>query len=76
MACKRFEELRRITAAIKMEKNLRKYRASKAYSRLRMSALKVQTVIRALKARKEFKLKKQTKAAIKVQVNVIMMINV
>ncbi|KAI3762096.1 hypothetical protein L1987_52519 [Smallanthus sonchifolius] len=67
LAGKRFEELRRISAAIKIEKNLRKYRASKAYGELCVSALKVQTAIRALKACKEFKLKKQTKAVMKMQ---------
>ncbi|KAL8233454.1 hypothetical protein R6Q59_019554 [Mikania micrantha] len=67
LAGKRFEELRRITAAIKIEKNLRKYHASKVYSKLRVSALKLQTAIRALKACKEFKIKKQTRAIIKMQ---------
>ncbi|XP_076890780.1 myosin-11-like [Bidens hawaiensis] len=67
LAAKRFEELRRIAAAIKIEKNFRKYHASNVYNKLRVSALRVQTAIRALKARKEFQLKKLTKAAIMVQ---------
>lgn len=73
LACKRFDQLRRITAAIKIEKHFRRYHASKAYSSLRISAIKVQAAVRALKARKEFKVQKQTKAIIKIQVNVIML---
>ncbi|GJY30391.1 myosin-11 isoform X1, partial [Tanacetum coccineum] len=38
-----------------------------AYSSLRMSAIKVKAAVRALKARKEFKLQKQTRAIIKIQ---------
>ncbi|KAI7742851.1 hypothetical protein M8C21_027864, partial [Ambrosia artemisiifolia] len=67
LAGKRFQELRRITAAIKIEKQFRKYHASKVYSKLRVSTLKMQATIRAMKAWKEFKRKKQTKAIIKMQ---------
>ncbi|KVI07409.1 Dil domain-containing protein [Cynara cardunculus var. scolymus] len=67
LACKRFDELRRITAAIKIQKNFRKYRDWKAYSKLRVSVLKVQTALRALRACKQFKLRKQTEASIKIQ---------
>ncbi|CAH1446365.1 unnamed protein product [Lactuca virosa] len=67
LACKRFDELRRIRAAITIQKHLRKYRARVAYSKFRVAVLEVQTVIRGQKARKEFIFKKRTKAAIKIQ---------
>ncbi|XP_071732062.1 myosin-11-like [Rutidosis leptorrhynchoides] len=67
LACKSFENLRRIRAAITIAKNLRRYRALKTYRRLRVSALKVQMIIRAQKARKEFKLRNKSKAAVKIQ---------
>ncbi|KAJ0725452.1 putative myosin ATPase [Helianthus annuus] len=67
LACKKFEELKRIAAAIKIEKHVRKWRAWAAYTRLRASVLTVQTYIRAVGARKMFRHRKETKAAIKVQ---------
>ncbi|KAI3730239.1 hypothetical protein L1987_61408 [Smallanthus sonchifolius] len=67
LACKKFEELKRITAAIKIEKHMRKWRAWVAYTRLRVSVLAVQTGVRAMGARKRFRHRKETNAAIKIQ---------
>ncbi|PWA43478.1 IQ motif, EF-hand binding site [Artemisia annua] len=67
LACKKFDELKRIAAAIKIEKHVRKWRAWVAYTRLRVSVLAVQTCLRAIEARKRFRHRKETKAAIKIQ---------
>ncbi|KAK1416550.1 hypothetical protein QVD17_32341 [Tagetes erecta] len=67
LACKRFEELKRIAAAIKIAKHVRKWRAWVAYTRLRASVLTVQTGFRAIEARKRFRHRKETNAAIKIQ---------
>ncbi|KAD0611557.1 hypothetical protein E3N88_43986 [Mikania micrantha] len=66
-ACKKFEELKRIAAAIKIEKHVRKWRAWVAYTRLWASVLAVQTCLRAIEARKRFRHRKETKAAINIQ---------
>ena len=71
LACKKFDELKRIAAAIKIEKHVRKWRAWVAYTRLRVSVLAVQTCLRAIEARKRFRHRKETKAAIKIQVKYI-----
>ncbi|KAI7749578.1 hypothetical protein M8C21_021880 [Ambrosia artemisiifolia] len=67
LACKKFEELKRIAAAVKIEKHVRKWRAWVAYTRLRWSVLAVQTYLRAVGARKRFRHRKETKAAIIIQ---------
>ena len=60
--------MRREAAAVKIQKNTRKYEAMKAYKKLHVSALAVQTALRATAARKEFRFRKQTKASIIIQV--------
>ncbi|MFS7960045.1 putative myosin ATPase [Helianthus anomalus] len=67
LACKKFEELKRISAAIRIGKHLRKWYAWAAYTRLRASVLVVQTGFRAFEARKRFRHRKETNAAIKIQ---------
>ncbi|KAI7749594.1 hypothetical protein M8C21_021896 [Ambrosia artemisiifolia] len=67
LACKKFEQLKRIAAAVKIEKHVRKWRAWVAYTRLRWSVLAVQTYLRAVGARKRFRHRKETKAAIIIQ---------
>ncbi|KAJ9568214.1 hypothetical protein OSB04_004180 [Centaurea solstitialis] len=64
---KQFEQLRREAAAVKIEKYFRCYVASKSYLTLRMSAITIQTGLRAMTARDEFRHRKQTKAAIFIQ---------
>lgn len=68
LACKLFEFLKRVAAAVKIQKHIRRYQARKTYCNLHLSMLVLQTGLRALAARKEFRLRKRTKAAIFVQV--------
>lgn len=68
MARKRYEQLRREAAALNIEKNYKGYIARKSYLKARSSALILQTGLRAMKARDEFRFRKQTKAAIHIQV--------
>ncbi|KAI7749411.1 hypothetical protein M8C21_001655, partial [Ambrosia artemisiifolia] len=67
LACKKFEQFRRISAAIKIGKHVRKWHAWVAYTRLRASVLAVQTGFRAFEAHKKFRHQKETNAAIKIQ---------
>ncbi|RWW51071.1 hypothetical protein BHE74_00042622 [Ensete ventricosum] len=68
LAFKLFECMRRENAAIKVQKNLRRYKARKAYRQLKFSVIVLQTGFRFLAARNEFRFKKQTKAATVIQV--------
>uniref|UniRef100_A0A804ICQ5 Uncharacterized protein n=1 Tax=Musa acuminata subsp. malaccensis TaxID=214687 RepID=A0A804ICQ5_MUSAM len=68
LACKLYECIRREAAAVKIQKNLRRYFARKSYTALRMSAITLQTGSRAMIARNDFRLRKQTKASICIQV--------
>lgn len=53
---------------MKIQKNVRRYQARKTYRRLHLSVLVFQTGLRSMAARKEFRFRRQTKAAILVQV--------
>ena len=55
-------------AAVKIQKNLRRQLARRAYTDIRISALVVQTGFRAMAARKDFRFREQTKAATVIQV--------
>lgn len=68
LACKLFKNLKREAAAVKIQKNARRFHARTAYKRLQTSVLYVQTGLRAMAARNEFRFRKQTKAAIIIQV--------
>lgn len=68
LACKLYEKIRREAAARKIQKNIRRYEARKAYKELHVSVLILQTALRAIAARKEFRFRKQTKASIIIQV--------
>lgn len=70
LACKKFEQLKRTAAAIKIEKHVRKWRKWVAYTRLRVSVLAVQTCLRAIEGRKRYRYRKETNAAIKIQVKI------
>lgn len=65
--------MRREAAALKIQKNVHRYQARKAYQRLQVSVLVLQTGLRAMDARKKFRFRKQTKAALIVQVGTFLM---
>nr|GLL40073.1 myosin-17-like isoform X2 [Ipomoea trifida] len=67
LACKLYEQSRREAAAIKIQKSFRCFVAWKSYSTLRHSAITLQTGMRAMVARDEFRFRKQTKASIEIQ---------
>ncbi|WZZ79808.1 hypothetical protein YC2023_100380 [Brassica napus] len=71
LSCKVYENLRREAAAVKIQKNGRRYYSRKSYKKLHVCALALQTGLRAMAARKEFRFRKQTKAATIVQVDVL-----
>ena len=68
LACKLYEEMRREAAVLTIQKNLRWHFALKSYRALRDSAVILQTGLRAMAARNVFRHKKQTKAAVVIQV--------
>jgi myosin V len=67
LACKLFEGMRREAAAIKVQKGTRWHQAQKSYSLLKASALVIQTGLRAMAARNDFRFKRRTKAATVIQ---------
>lgn len=71
LARKVYEMMRREAAALKAQKNLRKYFARKSYLQLQKSAVTLQAGLRAMSGRKEFRFRKETKAAILIQVSSI-----
>ena len=76
LACKLYEHLRREAAAVKIQKNLRGFVARKSYLTLRSSAIALQTGLRTMTARNEFRFRKQTKAAIIIQVASLSKLNI
>lgn len=69
MACKLYGRMRKEAAAVKIQKNLRRYQASKTYSRLQFSVLVLQTGFRGMAARNEFRFRMKRKATNVIQVN-------
>ncbi|KAM7494439.1 hypothetical protein LguiB_029048 [Lonicera macranthoides] len=67
LASKHFAGMKREAAAIKIEKNVRRYQFWKAYRKLWASMIVLQTGLRAMDARKKFRFRKQTKAATIIQ---------
>ncbi|XP_045809003.1 myosin-9-like isoform X3 [Trifolium pratense] len=67
LAFKQYVKLIKEVSAVKIQKNIRRYEARKAYKELHMSVLTLQTALRAIAARKEFRFEKQTKASIIIQ---------
>ena len=61
--------LRMEAASIKIQKNVRRCEAKKAYQHLRASVVVLQTGLRAVSARKICRFIKQTKAATIIQVH-------
>jgi len=68
LACKQYDNMRREAAAIKVQKNQRRHQARRSYKLQYASVLVVQTALRAMAARNEFRFKKQSKAAVTIQV--------
>lgn len=71
MACKLFDHMKKEAAAVKIQKHVRRYHARKKFRSLHMSVLVLQTGLRAMAAHKAFRFRKQTKAAIIIQVKVV-----
>ncbi|MCH87583.1 myosin-H heavy chain-like, partial [Trifolium medium] len=67
LACKLYQNMRREAAAVKIQKHVRRHESRKGYIKLHASVLTLQTALRAIAARKEFRFKKQTKAATIIQ---------
>ncbi|KAI8012614.1 Myosin-9 [Camellia lanceoleosa] len=67
LACKIFDNMKRVAAALKIQTSLRRHLAKIAYTRLELSVLVFQTGLRAMAARNKFRYKRQTKAAIIIQ---------
>lgn len=63
-----YEGLRREASCLMIQRHLRMYLARKAYQDLYFSAVSIQTGIRGLTARNELRFRRQTKAAIIIQV--------
>ena len=63
-----YECMRREAAAVKIQKNVRRHKASESYLLLQAAAVTLQTGLRAMSARKEFRFRKETKAAVHIQV--------
>jgi len=68
LSCKQYDNMRREAAAIKVQKNQRRHQARRSYKLQYASVLVVQTALRAMAARNEFRFKKQSKAAVTIQV--------
>ncbi|WJX19316.1 hypothetical protein P8452_09027 [Trifolium repens] len=67
LAFKRYVKIIKEASAVKIQKNIRRYEARKAYKELHMSVVTLQTALRAIAARKEYKFEKQTKASVIIQ---------
>lgn len=67
-ACKLYEQLRREAAALKIQKNFRSHVSKTSYVAVQKAAVTLQAGLRAMKARDEFRYRKQSKAAIAIQV--------
>ncbi|XP_059628497.1 myosin-11 [Cornus florida] len=67
LACKLYDNMKRVASSVKIQKHTRRYQARKAYSKLWVSALALQTGLRTMVARKEFRFRKQSKAAVIIQ---------
>jgi len=68
LARKLYEHMKMEAAAIQIQKYLRGYQARKIYVKLRFPAILVQTGFRAMAARNEYRFRRQSKAAIIIQV--------
>jgi len=60
--------MRKEAAAVKIQKNMRRHKARESYLQLQSAAITLQTGLRAMSACKEFRFRKETKAAVHIQV--------
>ncbi|KAL6974577.1 hypothetical protein U1Q18_028761 [Sarracenia purpurea var. burkii] len=67
LARKLYEQLRQEAAALTIQKHFLRYVTRKSYLTTRSSAITLQTGLRGMTARNEFRFRKQTKAAITIQ---------
>lgn len=63
-----YESMRKEAACLRIQKDLRMFFARKAYKKLCSSAVSIQTGMRGMAARKELCFRRQTRAAIVIQV--------
>lgn len=64
--------MRREAAAVKIQKNVRRHKARESYLLLQAATVTLQTGLRAMSARKEFRFRKETKAAVHIQVRSVL----
>lgn len=75
LARKLFEHMRREAASIRVQKHARAHRVRKYYTELQASALVIQTGLRAMAARDEYRRRRRAKAATIIQVNIFWLEN-
>ena len=63
-----YEGMRQEASSVKIQKNFRMHIARKAYKELYASAISIQTGMRGMVARSELRFRRETKAAIVIQV--------
>jgi myosin-5 len=73
LARKRYMEMKRETAAIRIQRHVRGRQARKLYKKVREAAIVIQGCLRGMLARKEFTFRRKTRAAIKLQVRMTML---
>lgn len=70
LARKLYGEMRREDASIRIQKYTRAHAAQTAYKQLKASTIVIQTGLRAMAARNEFRHRRRTKGAISIQVRI------
>ena len=68
IACKLYEHMRREAASIRIQKHARTRAARNSYIKLQEAALVIQTGLRAMAARNEFRRRRRNKGATIIQV--------
>ena len=63
-----YENMRREAASLRIQRDLRMYLARKAFKDLCYSAISIQTGMRGMAARDELRFRRQTRAAVMIQV--------
>jgi len=63
-----YDDMRREAASIRIQKHVRAHRARVDYASLQASAIVIQSGLRALAARNEYRYRRRTKASTKIQV--------
>lgn len=71
LARKLYEQMRKVAASIRIQKHVRGHTARKFYTKLLASANVIQTGLRAMAARNEYRYKRRTKAATIIQVTAL-----